>query len=184
MQLKRTEISAIGIFSGLAFAGGLLFIAIPNVEIVTAIIFLSGVLLGPRNGLLVGIVAQTFYSILNPFGISPLPLLIAQVLNRAIVGYAGGICGKVFNMNKISWSNSIYLAIAGLFLTCLYDAMAYFSFIYIAGFSVQQMKTTFVLGLPFYLIHGLVNTAIFALALPALIRGLGRLDLLKLAKMS
>ncbi|MFQ5752427.1 MAG: ECF transporter S component [bacterium] len=184
MKLNRHEITAIGIFSGLAVAGGYLFIAVPNVEIFTAIIFLSGFLLGPRNGMLVGIVAQTFYSILNPFGSSPPPLLIAQVLNRAIVGHVGGKFGKFLNMNKMSWTKSLYLGAAGLLLTWLYDLMAYLSFFFLSGFSVQQMKTTFALGLLFYLIHGVVNTAIFALVLPFIIRRLTRMDILNTANLS
>ena len=182
MKLHRSEITAIGIFSGLACAGGYLFIAVPNVEIFTAIVFLSGVLLGPRNGLLVGVIASIFYAILNPYGVSPPPLFVAQVLNRAIVGYVGGGFRHFLKTEKLAWSHSFYFGLAGLLLTWLYDFMADLSFFFVSGFSIEQMKATFALGLPFYLIHGTVNTFIFATILPLVINGVKKADIINLAK--
>lgn len=184
MKLNRITITTVSLFAGLAFAGGYLFIAIPNVEIFTAVVFVAGVLLGARNGALVGIIAQTFFSLLNPFGMSLPPLLLAQVLNRALVGYAGGKLRNFSDFSQMKWKNCAMLGLTGLVLTWLYDLMAYLSFFFISGFSMDQMKTTFALGLPFYLIHGLVNTAIFVLVLPLLIRGLLRIELLNTARLS
>src|SRR3990172_12571296 len=86
-----SEIAIVGIFSAMAFAGAYLLIAIHNVEIFTATIFLSGVLFGKRTGALVGAIASALFAIFNPYGISPLPLFIVQVLSRALMGYAGGV---------------------------------------------------------------------------------------------
>jgi len=171
-HVKTIDVAQIGIFSALAYAGGLAFTLIPNVEIITAIIFLSGVYLGSRKGLLVGLIAQTLYSTLNPYGVSPPPLFIAQVCNRMLLGYLGGWFREFLIGQRSVLVVSCVLAITGLALTWTFDITTDFSFFFVSGFSISQMKTTFALGLPFYLLHGLVNTIIFAGILPVVIKRL------------
>lgn len=183
MKFTRADIAAIGIFSGLAYAGGFLFIAVPNVEIFTAAIFLSGVLLGPRNGLVVGVVGATLYAIFNPFGVSPAPLFVAQVFSRAIIGLVGGILRSLLDFDKVSWYNAFWLGLVGLLLTWGYDLLADLSFFLVSGFSLQQIKIALFGALPFYLVHGVVNTAIFALVLPSLIRRMLKTNVLKMANL-
>jgi uncharacterized membrane protein len=177
MKATISELTTIGIFSALAFAGGYLFLAVPNVEVFTAIIFLSGIFLGSKNGMLVGLIAQSLFSTLNPYGVSPPPLFIAQVLNRVLVGYVGGRFQTFFDAEKKLWSTAIYFGGIGLLLTGLFDFMTDFSSFFISGFSLQQMKITFALGIPFYITHGFVNTVLFALVLPVLIRAIRRTEL-------
>jgi LytS/YehU family sensor histidine kinase len=172
MNFKIIDVAQVGIFSALAFVGAYLFIAIPNVEIITAIIFVAGVYLGPRKGLLVGLVGQSLYSTLNPYGMSPPPLFIAQVLNRMLLGYVGGCFPPFLKSQRRLPLVGFLLGVTGLLLTWLFDITTDFSFFFVSGFSIEQMKTTFTLGLPFYLLHGLVNMFIFALVLPVVLRGL------------
>ena len=73
---------------------GYVFAFIPNVELVTASIFLSGYLLGSKKGVLIGIVAEFLFSLLNPYGAANPPLLLAQLIAMAIVGYSGGLLAK------------------------------------------------------------------------------------------
>ncbi|NIR48068.1 ECF transporter S component [candidate division KSB1 bacterium] len=182
--MRLTEISAVGIFSALAFAGGYLFIAVPNVEIFTAIVFLSGILLGSRKGMLVGLIAQTLYSILNPYGVAPLPLLVAQVTHRILVGYVGGRFQTMLNPESTAWVSTAYLGFTGLVLTLLFDFMTDASSFFISGFSLEQMKVTFTLGLGWYVVHAIGNTLIFAIVLPVIIKGVKRVDQLRMANLS
>ncbi|MFQ6115159.1 MAG: ECF transporter S component [bacterium] len=184
MKPGLSKIAAVGIFSGLAFAGGYIFVAVPNVEIITALIFLSGISLGTRNGILVGVIAQSLFSTLNPFGISPPPLFVAQVANRALVGYVGGRFGKFNYEERKFWIIAVYLGITGLLLTWLFDIMTDFSSFFISGFSFEQMKLTFLLGLAWYLVHGIGNTLIFALVLPVVIQGLRSVNFIKQANIN
>jgi len=174
MRLSLSEIATISLFSALAYAGGFLLIAVPNIEIFTAIVFLAGVLLGPRNGAIVGVVAQTLYSVFNPYGMSPLPLMLAQIVNRAFVGWVGGWFRQKSLSGESTLKKAIQFGTAGLFLTLLYDLMAFLSFQWMSGFSFQQMQASFALGVPFYLIHSLGNTAIFALAIPAVLKAIDK----------
>lgn len=180
MQTNLIHISAVGIFSALALAGGYFFIAVPNVEIFTAIIFLSGLILGPQKGMLVGLIAQSLFSTLNPYGVSPPPLFVAQVLNRVLVGYVGGRFDRFSGSKSKFKRTALFYGIAGLLLAWLYDLMAYFSFFFMSGFSMQQMKVTFALGLPWYMIHGLGNALVFAFVLPFVARGIRRIEAIQI----
>lgn len=177
MKFRIIDVAQVGIFSALAFIGAYLFIAIPNVEIITAVIFVAGVYLGPQKGLLVGLVGQSLYSTLNVYGVSPPPLFVAQVLNRMLLGYIGGCLQPFLSSRRPMLLIGFILGVTGLTLTWLFDITTDFSFFFVSGFSIDQMKTTFALGVPFYLIHGISNTLIFALVLPVILRGLRRIKL-------
>ena len=179
MKISVTEIALIGILSALAVAGGYLFIAIPNVEIFTYTIFLSGLLLGQRNGMLVGVIASSIFSTFNPYGISPLPLFIAQALSRALVGYLGGRYAKFGLGNRRFWIRAIAFGVAGLILTWVYILLTFSSSMFSMGFSLEQLNIWFAGGIISYLILTLNNVLIFALVLPFVSRELSRRGLLK-----
>ncbi len=184
MKISIAEIALIGIFSALAVAGAFLFISIHNIEIFTATIFLSGLLLGQRNGLLVGVIASSIFSTFNPYGISPLPLFIAQALGRALVGYLGGRYAK-FGLEKRSfWIRTVAFGVAGLLLTWVYILLTFSSSFFSMGFSLEQMKIWFVGGLPSYLILTVSNLLIFALVIPFVSRELSRMGLLERVNIS
>jgi len=184
MKISVTEIALIGIFSALAVAGAYLFIPIHNVEIFSAIIFLSGLLLDQRNGMLVGVIASSIFSTFNPFGISPLPLFIAQALSRALVGYLGGLSAKLNLGKRRFWITAIAFGVAGLLLTWVYILLTFSSNVFSMGFSLEQQKIWFVGGLPSYLILTVSNILIFALVIPFVSRELSRMGLLKQVNIS
>ncbi|MFQ5651691.1 MAG: ECF transporter S component [bacterium] len=179
MNVRLVDIAIVGIFSALALAGAYLLLFVHNVEIFTAIIFLSGVLFGTRTGTLVGAISAALYAIINPFGISPLPLMVAQVVSRAVAGYVGGLFrDRVFTW-KNSWLRAWCFGLAGFVLTWLYIALALLSNVLTAGFSLQQLKVSFAAGLISYTILTLGNTAIFALALPVVVDSLRKTSYFK-----
>ena len=71
------------IFCAMAIAMGYSLMMIPNIELITVIIFLSGVTLNLWWGALVGLVAMGIYSGLNPLGsgLSFPPLFFAHPVN-------------------------------------------------------------------------------------------------------
>ena len=177
MSVRTSEIARIGIFAALAVTGGYLFAFVPNVEIYTAVLFLAGVLLGKRNGVLVALVAQLIYGLFNPFGASPLPLLLAQMFSYAVVGFAGGFFSA--GQSGQIWLDALKYGVTGFLLTLQYDVMTFLSYGLMSGFSVTQMQTSFWAGLPFYMVHWIGNTLIFALVLPLVLRGLRRTQVTK-----
>ena len=55
------------IFTALAIGLGFSLLMIPNIELITVIVFLSGLTLGIGWGILVGGTAELIFSVLNPF---------------------------------------------------------------------------------------------------------------------
>lgn len=184
MNPQIKGIAAVGIFSAMAFVGGYLFLFVPNVEIFTAVVFLSGIFMGSKKGVLVGVIARALFSILNPVGISPPPLFIAQIAGMAFVGYVGGRFGNLLHMERRLWMTALYFGIAALLVTWLYDILTDFSSFFQSGFSFKQMIITFSLGIPFYLIHGIGNSLIFALVLPLVVRRIQKVEIVKQTNLS
>lgn len=170
-------------FVAVTVALGFLFIMIPNVEMVTASIFLAGYVLGSKKGVIIGIVAEFLYSMLNPYGVASPPLLLGQIISMAIVGYTGGILYPVISKTNKQILKLVQLAIAGFGLTLLFDFLTTVSFaIFMAetlNKIIASIISSLIYGVPFYLTHILVNTLIFATILPLIIKTLTKIDYLK-----
>lgn len=161
------------IFVALAIAMGYSFLLVPNVEMISATVFIAGVVVGPRWGLLVGFAGELIFSLFNPLGTAAPPLLIAQVFCFMIIGWVGGLVGmpKQRQFRRLA----LIYGTAGLFLTLLYDVLTTLSFaIFIAGENLRKIVTIFTTGAIFYLTHVLVNTLIFAVVVPIILLGIRR----------
>ena len=86
------------IFCALAIGMGFSLMLVPNIELITVIVFMSGLMLGLRWGALVGGTAIFIYSGLNPMGsgLSFPPLFFMQILGMAITGFTGGLFRSFF----------------------------------------------------------------------------------------
>jgi uncharacterized membrane protein len=149
---------------------GYVFLYVPNVELLTASVFVSGYLVGPLLGVTTGLFAELIFSLFNPMG-APIPsLLVAQTLSMALIGGAGGLYRKRASDEKMSWSVVAQLALVGFVLTLLFDVLTTLSFaILMAGTDVKKLLSTFVYGMSFYAIHLFWNTVVFAVLVPMLI---------------
>ncbi len=172
MKTNLRDVAIVGVFSALAVTGAYLFIPIHNVEIFTALIFMSGVLFGTRIGVLVGAISATIYGTINPFGMSPLPLLAIQVFSRAVTGYVGGRYQAIARNDNRPWLRRSYFALAGFLLTLIYIVLTLLSSMATSGFSLEQLKAVLAFGAVSYLILTVGNTAIFALVMPVAVDNL------------
>ncbi|MBN1894648.1 ECF transporter S component, partial [bacterium] len=80
-EYARSQIQSLALMSiliALGVALGFAFASIPNVELVTGTVFLSGMILGKARGTAAGVMTEALYSIFSPYGIAPLPMLAAQ----------------------------------------------------------------------------------------------------------
>ncbi len=100
-----TKLVRAAMFAALAVGLGYSLMLVPNVELITVIIFLSGLTLGIRWGILVGAVSEFIFSAMNPLGSSLMfpPLIAAQIISMIIVGLAGGLLRPVFFKKKLSF---------------------------------------------------------------------------------
>jgi len=158
-------ISRIAIFTALAIALGYILSFVPNFELITSTIFLSGALLGIEAGMIVGMLSFLIFGFANPLGPSPLPLLLAQISGGIFAGFMGGI------YRKKKWDRVYILVLIGLLVTFVYDMITTAT-----GFIFFPTKKTFIayfiFGLPFVLWHIWTQGIIYALILFPIIKRL------------
>jgi uncharacterized membrane protein len=147
----------------LALGLGYAFVYIPNFELVSPTVFLAGVLFGIRTGTLVGILTYFIFGILNPLGMSPLPLLLTQILVGSLIGLSGGFC------HKKRWNKAHIILPLGILITLLSDTLTTS-----AGFvffpSRKSFLAYFIFGLPFVIWHIFTQSIIYGFVLPPTIQ--------------
>lgn len=176
-NLDRTKkVAFTGLFIALVLGIGYVFVFIPNVEFVLATIFISGILLGWKTGIVVGTIGEMLFSTLNPFGsglVFPI-LLLSQILAGGLVGYTGGLVRKTILYSNSYRKAALTSATAGFLLTFTYDLLTNLSYPLTAGFDMRGIIATTIAGLGFSLIHIVTNTFVFVLFVPYISRLLYR----------
>jgi len=170
-RLKIVTLTAL--FSAGSAAVGFLFMAVPNVEGFTAMLFVGGWVLGLRYGSLSALIAGLLYFGLNPMGMFP-PLLVAQILGSVPVGLAGGVLQKVAFDN---WGNRVLLGGVAFSLTVWYDLLTNLAYPLTVGYDSNGIRAVLLAGIPFSLIHITVNILIFILVVPYLLKVVKRVQL-------
>ena len=155
MSSRRLSYAALMVAAGLT---GVYAEQIPNFEVLTLVVFCSGVLLGVRDGVLVGAVSELIYSLLNPYGaVHPL-VTLAQVAGIAASGLAGGLAARAGLASRGPALRAAALAAIAIGVTAGFDLLTNLA----AGVVYGQMKLTLIGGIPFSLVHIATNVALFA----------------------
>ncbi len=178
LERKSFRIALISTFSALAIVLGYLLAYIPNIELFTLTIFLSGFILGKRDGMIIGFLSSFIFCFFNPFGASPLPLLAFQLTHYSITGLIGALTGDLLS-KKISFEANddlykltvmIILGVIGALITVsfqifssLVDVLSYFG-------TIDEFVPYFLTGIIFTAIHIIGNTLGFIFILPGLIQ--------------
>ena len=151
-------LTAASVALGIALAG------VPNVELMTLTVFVSGFLLGIGSGAVVGAASIALHSLFNPLGAALPPLLAGQVIGFAVVGAAGGWIGPILVRLRQRPMAFLVAGMVGLMLTLLYDLLTNIGAFYtITGERGQGNLVQFVIaGLLFTVMHVVWNTALFA----------------------
>ena len=157
-------------FISLGVTLGYALISVPNVELVTATVFLGGYVLGVRLGLLGGIVTETIYGIMNPQGLAAPPLLAGMVIAMGIIGAMGGLFTRITIIK--SDPGPVFLAAAGFICTLIFELLTSLGYFISVQMPAQRMAVGLIAGLPFYFVHLLSNILIFLILVPLLIRRL------------
>ncbi|MBN1782504.1 TonB-dependent receptor [bacterium] len=155
-------------FVALGVVLGYSLITVPNVELVTATVFLCGYFLGIRLGILGGILTETIYGLLNPLGMVAPPLLAGMVLAMGCTGAAGGFLGRL--RHHAGFRLSALFAAAGLLCTLNFAVLTTLGYLIGIHGPFHDIVKVMLAGLPFYFVHISVNTLIFFLLVPVLIR--------------
>ena len=172
------RVALIAVFAALAIGGNYVLSVIPNVELSSVMVFLSGFLFGSVIGALVGAIAMIIYQLWNPWGAFIPPIGLAVIACTIFIGIVGGILGK--SLQKLSYSDSRWFllpAIFGILLTLFFDLVT--NFAYSLTF-VTPFIATIIIGAPFLLIHIISNAILFALLTQPVTRAVHQLQLRQL----
>jgi uncharacterized membrane protein len=167
------KLARMALFTALGAALGYALSGVPNVELVTATVFIAGAVLGPAEGALVGAAAEALYTSFHPMGAPAPPLWIAQVLSMSLAGWFGGIWSR-FRPGAFIRSR-IGTVATGLVCTLTFDLLTTASFAFFVHFNVKQLVQSFAFGLWFYVLHAAGNAVIFYLLVPAVLSRLAAL---------
>jgi hypothetical protein len=172
--MKLNKLVQAAMFAAIAVGVGFSLLLVPNVELITLTIFLSGLVLGPSWGLLVGGTAEVVFSSLNPLGsgLSFPPLFISQVVSMMLIGVTGGLCRPFFYRSTFNLGQVVALGLVGFVLTFLYDSLTTLSYPLSTGFNGPQLMGVYLTGLGFTFLHQIWNAAVFALGVPKIVQHL------------
>jgi len=155
------------LFVALGVGLGFVLMTIPNVELISTTIFISGYILGIREGIIVGILTEGLYSLLNPMGMAAPPLFIALVFAMGCTGLLGGLYRKIQFKNKPLFH--LGFGLAGLAATVNFSLWTTFSYVLIIGLTFNNLLTALKSGIVFSALHIVSNTIIFSTIVPLLI---------------
>jgi len=153
--------------AGVAATGGYLLAALPNVEIMTAVLFTAGYAVGRSLGVLSAVVASLIYFGLNPQGGLFPPLLAAQILGMSAAPLAGASWHR---WAPAGWPRHLLLGAIALTLTLWYDLLTNLAFPLAVGFDKKGILLTLAAGIPFSAIHIASNALIFVFLVPPLLQ--------------
>jgi hypothetical protein len=132
---------------------------IPNFEVLTLVVFCAGLLLGARDGMLVGALTMLVFSLLNPYGaVHPL-VTLAQVIGECASGLAGAWFAWAGLPARSARMRAAVLAGAAIVLTLFFDLVTNLA----TGVLFGQVTVTLIGGIPFALWHIASNIGLFVL---------------------
>ena len=142
---------------------------IPNFEVLTLVVFASGVLLGARDGAMVGGLTMLVYSLLNPYGAAHPLVTLSQVLGEMVPGWVGGMVAHWSLPDRSVLARSVVLGLLAVGLTACFDLVTNVA----TGLVFGQMRAVLLGGLPFSLWHIASNLVLFAVLGPPLVSVFG-----------
>jgi len=178
LERKSFRIALLSTFTALSVVLGYMLVYLPNIELFTLMIFLSGFILGKKDGALVGFMSSFIFVFFNPYGVSPLPLFAYQLAHYSLVGIIGDLThGYLKKKDYFKPEEDLYvfhvlfiLALIGAIITFIYDILStLIGALSIFG-TLDTFWITYIIGLPYTTVHLIGNTLGFIFILPGLIQ--------------
>ena len=149
-QITVKEISLIATLAGLAGIGRVPFAALPNVQPTTFLVIVSGYVMGPRHGFIVGAVA-TFVS--NSF-LGHGPWEPWQMIAWGLAGLSAGLLGKI-KKEPSRLFLSIFAFIWGFAFDYIMNLWHWLMFIY--PLNLKSFIAVYITSFYFDLMHAVSN---------------------------
>ncbi|GIP61748.1 hypothetical protein J32TS6_03030 [Virgibacillus pantothenticus] len=147
--MNTYKLTLIAILAALAVIGRYWFAFLPNVQPVTAIIIIAGVILGPVSALLLTVIVVLVSNMLLGMGI----WTIWQMISWGMIGAISGWIGKIFPRTPF-----LFLVIFSIFTGYFYGFIISLTTYQITG----SFWSYYISGLPFDTNHAIGN-AVFML---------------------
>jgi len=163
--ISTRELGFVGVMTGLCVASNYAMLGLPNVKFMDLFVFVSGYVMGPFVGVLVGCLTWLVYGTLNPYGFS-LPILFATIAGESLYGLFGGLaakfrlidpCNRSFSSREF-WVSNMKFAFLGFVLTFIYDL---FTNVVSALVIELPIIPVIIVGIPFALAHETSNLFFF-----------------------
>jgi uncharacterized membrane protein len=169
------RVALIAVLAAMAIGGNYGLSAIPNVELSSVMVFLSGCLFGPFIGAIVGFIAMSIYQMWNPWGAFIPPIGAAVIGCTIVIGIVGGIIGSA--LNRLAYSDDRWILLPclfGILLTLFFDLVT--NFAYTVGFGIP-FTIAIATGLPFMIVHIVSNAILFGLLTQPVTRAIDHLKM-------
>lgn len=151
--MNTYKLTLLAIFAALGVAGRTLFVFLPNVQPVTAIIIMSGLLLGPSSAFMLAILITFLSNVFLGMGI----WTVWQILSWGMIGIFSGYLGK--------WMKKV-----PLFLIVIFGILAGYLYGFIISLTTYQVAGKFwpyyIAGLPFDTYHAIGNGVFLLILYP------------------
>ena len=177
LERKSFRIALISTFTALSVVLGYLLAIIPNIELFTLMIFLSGFVLGKREGMLIGFFSSFIFCFFNPLGPSPLPLLAFQLFHYSLTGLLGGFISNYFRSKDFYKKDGdlyifpviVIFGLMGAFITIFFQIFSSLTSVLSIFGTIDEFFPYFLSGIIFTITHIIGNTLGFIFILPGLI---------------
>ena len=192
-----TKATLVAVFAALALATNYALIALPNIKLMDALVFIAAFLFGLRLG--IGVAASTWlvYGFVNPYGQADFVLLSFLIVGECFYAVAGAVLSRTSLARDLLRGSRAYrplspvssnsklgfvFALVGFQATFAYDILTNFgSWIFKTNSLYQAFLIGMITGAPFALLHEGSNIFFFAAVAPVVIVttkrfGLGRTE--------
>jgi len=173
------RIVLVSTFTALAIVLGYLLAHITNIELFTLTIFLSGFILGKRDGMIVGFLSSFIFCLFNPYG-AYLPLFAFQLTHYTLTGLLGALIKQFLSDRKVlrekkefyTVSMMILFGALGAIITTSFQVLASLVGVLMSYGTIEAFVPYFFspTAIPFTIIHIIGNTLGFIFILPGLIQ--------------
>lgn len=165
-----TPVVAVG---ALALAGRFALVAVPNLSVTYAVVFLGGVLFGARVGALAGLLGMLLSDLVLT-GLQPTPFVNAPAM--ALLGLLGGaLRGLDWGAQRRAqrWANRALAAAVGVVATLLFSVAAdVMTWAIVPEYRAQpgSLRILVAAGLAFNVLPAVANAALFGMATAPTVR--------------
>lgn len=158
--------------SALAVVLGQVLVVVPNIELISLTIFMSGALGGVGGGIVTALTTTLCFNYLNPLGPTILPVLLVQCFAWSLVAIGGAIFQNLFKENY----DRAHLAIAGGLVTLQYQLWVNIAFfmVFTDHWTMKAVGVVLIAALPYSAIHIIWNIMIFHILGKPLLEIVGR----------